>query len=314
MTLRIAAVVVTYNRRDQIGVTLPRLLGEQVDHVIVVDNGSTDGTREWLAGVDDPRLVLLLPGENLGGAGGFEQGMRLAVERFDPDWIVVLDDDARPEPGAMTAFRQLSLEGWDAVAAAVRQPDGQVCDMNRPVLNPFQHRNVFLRTMLGGGRPAFHLDNAAFADSTLRPVDGASFVGLFLSRGAIAKAGYPDGRLFIYAEDGIYTLGLTQAGGRMAFSSEVRFEHDCSTFASARGGFTPVWKTYYYYRNLMFLYRLAAGWLFWPALIIVVPKWVLKGRLQGEEDRGTYYRLLWDAVRDGLLGRRARQCRIEHGR
>ncbi|WP_374328265.1 glycosyltransferase, partial [Paracoccus pantotrophus] len=54
----IAAVVVTFNRLAHLEKTLARLLAEPLDHVVVVENGSTDGTREWLAGQGDPRLVV----------------------------------------------------------------------------------------------------------------------------------------------------------------------------------------------------------------------------------------------------------------
>ena len=56
----------------------------------------------------------------------------------------------------------------------------------------------------------------------------SSFVGLFLSRQAIARAGYPEGGLFIYGDDLIYTLHLSKAGGKIGFLPWLRFEHDLS--------------------------------------------------------------------------------------
>lgn len=44
------------------------------------------------------------------------------------------------------------------------------------------------------------------------------------------------------------------AGGRIVFLQQVRFEHDCSTFAGDRR-LRPLWKIYYYHRNLLMLYR-----------------------------------------------------------
>lgn len=300
--MKLGAVVVTYNRRAQIEATIARLLAEPLEMLVVVDNGSTDGSREFLRGVDDPRLDLIESPENIGGAGGFEAGLRHIMEIHDPDWVVVMDDDGRPEPGALAAFRAADLADWDAVAAAVRYPDGRICEMNRPVLNPFWHPRIFLRMISGGGRAAFHLAEADYARTDPMPVDGGSFVGLFLSRRAIGLAGYPDGRLFIYAEDGLYSLTLSEAGGRIGFFPGIRFEHDCTTFAGPPGRFTPPWKAYYYHRNLLMLYRRAAGLWFWPALFVVLPKWLWKTTRQGAH-KGTYLRLLARAVRDGLTGR-----------
>ena len=301
-SMTLGAVVVTYNRREQIEITVARLLAEPLDVLVVVDNGSTDGSREFLRSVDDPRLDLIESASNIGGAGGFETGLRHMRDTHDPDWVILMDDDGRPEPGALAAFRASDLGDWDAVAAAVRYPDGRICEMNRPVLNPFWHPKIFLRVISGGGRAAFHLAEADYDRTEPMKVDGGSFVGLFLSRRAVQMAGLPDGRLFIYAEDGIYSLTLSEAGGRIGFFPGIRFEHDCTTFAGPPGQFSPPWKAYYYHRNLLMLYRRAAGIWFWPALLVVLPKWVWKTRVQGEHKR-TYLALLARAVRDGLTGR-----------
>jgi GT2 family glycosyltransferase len=299
--MRLAAVVVTHDRRDQLSETLTRLLAEPVDHILVVDNDSRDGTRALLSGIDDPRLVPILANRNLGGAGGFELGLRVAVKDFDPDWIAVMDDDARPDPGALEAFRRADLAGWDAVASAVRYPDGRICEMNRPLMNPFWHVSAFLRTVFRG-RNGFHLGPVDYS-GPVRRVDGASFVGLFLSRQAVARRGYPDADLFIYADDGLYTLGLSRGGSRIGFFPAIRFEHDCTTLTEGRRQIQPLWKVYYYHRNLLFLYRYAAGWLFWPSLAIVLPKWLLRG-VGRRGERWRYYQLMWFAIRDGLANRR----------
>lgn len=305
---RLVAVVVTYNRLDKLKATLARLLetpAALLAAVVVVDNASTDGTAAWLATLEDPRLVRVTSATNVGGAGGFEAGMKLATDRFDPDWLLVMDDDARPRPGALAAFHALDLTGLDAVAAAVYYPDGAICEMNRPSRNPFWHGAEFRRTLLTlGGRGGFHVRPEDYAGPG-RSIDVASFVGLFVSRDAIARVGYPDGRLFVYGEDGLYTLGLARAGGRLWFAPQVAFEHDCSTFAGQRGRFRPLWKVYYYHRNLLLLYRLAAGWMFWPALLAVLPKWLLKVRDHSGERR-IFLRLLAHAVADGLTGRTGR--------
>lgn len=300
----LTAVVVTHNRLPQLQITLARLLGSAPEYliaVVVVNNASTDDTETWLAGQTDPRLVVLTNDTNLGGAGGFERGMREAVLRFDPDWLVVMDDDARPEPDALARFHALDLSRWDAVAAAVYFPSGEICEMNRPSRNPFWHISEFFGA-LRRGRGGFHLKSDAYAAREGRPIDVTSFVGFFVSRRAIEMVGYPDPGLFLYADDGIYTLELSARGGRIGFEPTVRFEHALSTFAGQRGRFRPLWKVYYYHRNLMLLYRLAAGWMFWPALLVIIPKWLWK-TLDHRGESKTFLGLMLRAIRDGLLKR-----------
>lgn len=299
---RLVAVVVTHNRLAQLQVTLPRLLdspARDLAALLVVDNASSDGTAAWLAGQDDPRLRVLRLDTNRGGAGGFERGMRAAVADFDPDWIVVMDDDARPAPGALARFHGADRSGAEAWAAAVYHPDGRICDMNRPSVNPFWHREVLLGMLGGAGRDGFHLGPDDYAARTPRDIDGTSFVGLFVSRAAIARVGFPDGRLFLYGDDVLYTLGLTRAGGRIRFDPALHFEHDFSTMTESDRRFRPLWKSYYHYRNLLMVYRMAAGAFFWPALAVVLPKWLIKVRHHSGQRRA-YLRLLSRAVAHGL--------------
>lgn len=302
---RLVAVVVTFNRLAQLRITLPRLLAAAPEHlqaVVVVDNASTDGTHDWLRSQKDGRLHAIISPDNLGGAGGFNLGLRRAVEMFDPDWLVVMDDDARPHPETLATFHAADLTGWDAVAGAVYYPDGAICGMNRPAMNPFCDLPTFLRYASGAGDVA-QLTEADYSAAPRR-VDWATFVGLFLSRRAIQLAHYPDPRLFIYADDVLYTLGLTRAGGRIGFVPDLRFEHDCASLAGGSSRrLSPLWKTYYYHRNQVFLYRALAGRWFWPVILPLIARWALKlSHHKGARMR--FLTLFWWAIRDGLTGRR----------
>ena len=302
------ALVVTHNRKAQLKTTLDRLLAEQVDVVVVVNNASNDATGEMLRSIADPRLFVITLPRNMGGAGGFEAGLRAVVSRFDPAWCVLMDDDARPHFGMLARFQaqsaQLEAAGYEAIAGGVFYPDGRICDMNRPSRNPFWHIADFLRTTFGQGRKGFHLRDADYDSPTPVPIDAASFVGLFVSRKGLARADYPDGKLFLYADDVMYTLRLTKRGGRIGFLPALRFEHDCTTYApDGSGVHRPLWKVYYNYRNALRAYRMVAGpVLFWPVLMLVYVKWRQRARHAGA-DRKAYLALLNVAVTDALLGR-----------
>jgi rhamnopyranosyl-N-acetylglucosaminyl-diphospho-decaprenol beta-1,3/1,4-galactofuranosyltransferase len=302
----VAAVVVTYNRLPQMLKTLARLLAEPLDHVIVVENGSSDGTREWLASLEDQRLTVIEMAQNGGGALGFEVGMREAGARFNPDWLVLMDDDARPRSGAITRFRDgLARDQWqgaEAIAGAVYFPDGRICEMNRPWINPFARPRILLRVLAGGGRAAFHIPDTAFETDQAWPLDGASFVGFFISRAGVSRAGYPDGRLFIYGDDVLYTLGMTQAGGGLLFAPNLAFEHECGT-QTAGAMMRPLWKTYYHHRNLWFVYRRTAGRLAFPILMMaMLPKWLAKGRSLSVTEKRRFRGLVRLAIADAFRG------------
>ena len=302
--ITIAAVVVTHSRLAILRDTVARLLAEPLDHILIFDNASQDGTAEWLASLDDPRLIVHESPENLGGAGGFSQAMDQVARQVDPDWIVVMDDDGRPAAGAIADFRAMDRNGWDAIGAAVFHPNGDVCEMNRPYRNPFWRRQEFLRTLGGKGRHGFHLQNPAYAaDAPVVEVDMSSFVGLFLSRDVIARAGLPDPRLFIYGDDQLYTLTMRSKGLRIGFAPQVRFEHDTEAKQGSTGlVLSPIWKVYYMYRNALIAYRVAAGALFWPLVPLLVAKWHRKARDYGDQ-RQQFRRILNLALRDGLTGK-----------
>lgn len=302
--ITIAAIVVTHRRLQKLRETVTRLLAEPIDHLIVFDNASDDGTADWLAQIRDPRLIVRYSPRNLGGAGGFSAAMDEAAKVVDADWTVVMDDDGRPAPHAISAFRQMDRAGWDALGAAVFHPDGTICEMNRPYRNPFWRAAEFLRTLTGKGRAGFHLQDQAYApDSPVVEVDMSSFVGLFLSRHALNTAGVPDPRLFIYGDDQLYTLNMRRKGLRIGFAPRIRFEHDTEALQGSSGlVLKPLWKVYYMYRNALIAYRVAAGPFFWPLVPLLLVKWRRKAVDYGP-DGAKFREILAVAVKDGLAGR-----------
>lgn len=304
---RLVAVVVTHDRLAQLKITVARLLADdprRVGAILVVDNASRDGTAEWLAGRADARLHVLRLDDNRGGAGGFAAGLDHALTHLDADWIVVMDDDARPEPGTLAAFHAAPRDADTAYAGAVRYPDGGICEMNRPGLNPFARSRALWDTLRGGGRDGYHLGAEAYDDVALRDIDMGSFVGLFLPKTAIDRVGLPDPALFLYGDDAIYSLRMRAAGVRILFDPALRFEHDCATYVPGQGAarIRPLWKAYYLFRNRLIMYRHAAGPLFWLFAPVLAAKWRLDARHYGAD--APRFRRVWRrAVADGLSGR-----------
>ena len=94
---RVAVVVITFNRRREADAALSRLelLPEQ-PQVILVDNGSTDGTAEMVR-ERHPKTCLLTPGSNLGAVA-----RNLGVALVDAPYVAFCDDDTWWEPGSLT--------------------------------------------------------------------------------------------------------------------------------------------------------------------------------------------------------------------
>jgi rhamnopyranosyl-N-acetylglucosaminyl-diphospho-decaprenol beta-1,3/1,4-galactofuranosyltransferase len=209
---RIVAVVVTHNRID----LLRRLLDvlektEGLAEVLVVDNASTDGTGEWLADrADGPvRARTLL--ENTGGAGGFHEGLRWAVER-GAGLVWLMDDDGVPEPECLELLlaHEAGLDFWGPVVVDEADPERLVF----PIRLPGRARVV--QTMGEVRRAA--------GDGLIRGIV-IPFNGVLVTRDLVERIGLPRAEFFIWGDDHEYRLRAERAGARVATVVDARVLH-----------------------------------------------------------------------------------------
>lgn len=192
---RVAAVVVTYNRKELLAQCIKALLGQQnaVCDILIVDNASTDGTGAYLAALNEPRVQSRSTGANLGGAGGFNFGMRWAVEAgYDLVWI--MDDDTLPHPDSLAqllAAHTILGGNYGFLSSAVLWTDGTECKMNRQKIkkNFYEHVELLRHGLI--------------------LVEQATFVSLLFPAAAIEKAGLPIRDFFIWGDDIEYTRRMT---------------------------------------------------------------------------------------------------------
>lgn len=126
----VSIVIATWNRKADILRTLGRVLEETspTREVIVVDNGSTDGTSGAIRS-QYPGVKLIEPGDNLGHTGG----QNLGVGHAQANYVALLDDDSYPEQESLTKACRLLDEcpGVGAVAANVFVPTTAVWEAHR---------------------------------------------------------------------------------------------------------------------------------------------------------------------------------------
>ena len=65
----IVAVIVTYNRVQKLKKAYIAACREPLSGIVIVNNASTDGTKEWLESVQSTKLTFINASENTGGAG-----------------------------------------------------------------------------------------------------------------------------------------------------------------------------------------------------------------------------------------------------
>lgn len=99
---RVSVVIPNFNGMDYIGTCLEALLLQvEAERVFVVDNGSTDGSREWVA-ERYPKVRLLALGRNYGFCRAVNEGIRAA----ETPYVILLNNDTKVCPGFVEALQR----------------------------------------------------------------------------------------------------------------------------------------------------------------------------------------------------------------
>lgn len=219
---RIAAVTVTYNRREMLLGCLDSLLNQtiQIDRIYVINNASTDSTVQVMGEqgyLSNPHVSLITLDRNLGGAGGFHAGVHRAyLEGYD--WIWLMDDDALPSPDALATLLknipdQSLLEEipFAICPRVINQYSGQ----------PELHQHKYLTCL-------FVEKNVSVTGLSVIPISANAFVGPLMNRKCVDVCGLPIEKFFIWVDDLDYTYRISQAGRLLLDPSATVFHRDKS--------------------------------------------------------------------------------------
>lgn len=235
----VAIAVVSWNTRDLLRRCLESLapLSEAgAADVWVVDNGSTDGSRELVRSAF-PWVELVEPEENL----GFGPAVNLVSRKTAGAWIVAANADIEVTPGALEELiRPAAGDGVGAVAPRLVMPDGRT----QHSVHPFPSVGLALAFNLGlpallPGLGARLLLEGRWQPRGDQPVDWAHGAFLALRRDAFEAVGGFDEEQWMYAEDLDLCWRLREAGWGTEYrpAAVVRHEVAAATrqaFADAR--------------------------------------------------------------------------------
>lgn len=241
MKQNIIAVVVTFNRLELLKRNIDCLRrNKPVSSIVVVNNGSTDGTHEWLDSQPDLKVIHQ---QNVGGSGGFYTGIDYAY-RTGADWIWCMDDDVFPRPDCLEELLKEATDKNIGILAPRRLMDGKI------FCHDFQAYNL---TNPLASMYARRLKN----DEVHTPTDikGTAFEGPFIRREVVERIGLPNKDLFIFCDDTDYCLRAVMAGFRIVYVPQALmdkqkfFSNDNWSERSKK----KKWKRFYQIRNSAYL-------------------------------------------------------------
>ncbi|MGN0613936.1 MAG: glycosyltransferase family 2 protein [Porcipelethomonas sp.] len=216
--ISVIAVVVTYNRKELLMECLEAILKQShpVDKVVLIDNNSNDGTYELLGEkgyIDNSRIEYAKMDENLGGAGGFHEGMKRCRD-YQYDWIWIMDDDTIPNTECLEklleADRKISEESSDKnncpkpsfFASSIYGPEGEFMNLPEVSNKPSPNGYAYWYKYLSQG---------------MISISSATFVSILVRKDAVDKCGIPCKDYFIWGDDTEYTRRLTKYYGDAYF-------------------------------------------------------------------------------------------------
>lgn len=154
--IKVTAVVVTYNRVNLLQRVVKALESQTFGlyKILVVNNGSTDETKEWL---DNQTNLTVIHQDNVGGSGGFYRGINEASKE-EADWIWCMDDDVFPRENCLEKMLDVTRRHDNlGIVCPHRLMSGKTFVGEAKTLNltnPFRdmHNNMLTANEIGGGR------------------------------------------------------------------------------------------------------------------------------------------------------------------
>lgn len=287
--MNFAVVIVTYNRLNLLKECINNVLIQSypVNKVVIVNNSSTDGTKEFLERfTDDNKFDVYNSDTNYGGAWGFYKGLQL-MENYDFDYVLLIDDDAIIENNFFELMNK-NIKKYPNYSS--------------------YSSTVYVNNNIDVGH-RMHLENKLFVK--FKPVhkdlysedcfecDTATFCGLLIKRDILIKIGLPEEDYFIWFDDMEYSLRILKYTKILNINNAVINHKTVAPFAQA-----PItWKNFYGERNYLLMVK--KHFSRFSYFYIIVRKLIKLGLLKvkcifGNKDCEYNYKLLYCAIKDAL--------------
>lgn len=300
MNSNIGCVVVTYNRLNKLQIALSKYDMQTLmpKYVLVVNNASTDGTKEYLEKWKEvPSLykkIVVSLNNNTGGSGGFYEGQKLASKE-NADWIMLNDDDAYIDDNYIEVIQNFinknNVDGISVICGKVMQNNSYVSGHRRFLNNRFKSH-----WYIDVSYKYYHKESFYF--------DLVSYVGSVINKNKLKAAGLVEKNYFIWFDDTEHSIRLRKEGKFICLNKIAVF-HDIDEERNSLN-----WRNYYGYRNQVDLIKRHFGFGKYSAILLLIAKAFLcplKGKSLTE------VKLRLTAIKDGVLGNLGKNDKYKPG-
>lgn len=226
------ALIVTYGaHKAQLTKVLHKTLNNsKIDHIFIVDNGSTYNLVKEISEVSSDKVSLITLKTNTGSAGGFGRGIREVVKysRNNEDRLLILDDDSYAELDALDKidnYEHNLSRTYEHIWSLNRL---QIDESPRPEYKDFDYSikyyyNSFYRfsvtSLFGKSRYRIRRNNKHIKHMVFAP-----YSGLLIGLSIINKVGFPNEKMYLYSDDIDYTFRISEQGIDIlqAFDANIR--------------------------------------------------------------------------------------------
>ncbi len=272
-SIKVAAVVVTYNRKDLLLNCLEALKKQTrpIDSLFIIDNFSDDGTptnlydheyikklppenneTTWINEdyINNPtngeniKTYYIRMNENVGGAGGFHEGVKQGIEK-GYDWLWLMDDDGMPSENALELLVNKVDKGkkQSAISCLVmsNKTKGKFA-FSLPVLDEFGNRKIHnqKRYFYNSEELRNYIKNDIYPWANF-------FNGVMINTLAVKDVGNIKKELFIWGDEQDYMFRLMKWGELVTVIDALHFHPDNNQQEP------PLWKMFYGFRNELYL-------------------------------------------------------------
>lgn len=239
--MKYTIVIVTYNRLNLLKECISMAKNQTLtpEHIIIVNNASTDQTKEYLDSLNNPQLIIRHLPENSGGAGGFHEGLKLSLTT-DADWSVIIDDDAMLDSHFLELIDAQASKSSDVQAYAGTVYQNGSIDLT--------HRQFYKRPGFMAVKP-----DKSIYDQDHFTCDLASFCGLVVSNELIRKIGLPEKDYFIWYDDTEYSIRIREHSPIVVIPAAYLNHKVAVPVVQTPRRYT--WKDYYGLRNRMHMVK-----------------------------------------------------------